>query len=80
VIRAAIVTPGKGRTIILGLDRENVRRLTDESKPILVDLAEMGVHGVSVCVCFGETLQALAAEIRVSGIDLPHFDDPKPPA
>ena len=70
MIRAAMETRA-GRTVVLGLSEENVRRLKD-GKPILVDVAEL-LEGpgtrprrarIPVCIMYGETEQAIAAELR----------------
>jgi hypothetical protein len=55
---------------ILGIDAENVKRLK-EGKPIMVSLAELGGSD-DVCIMYGETMQAIAAELeRASGAPLP---------
>lgn len=53
---------------ILGIDAENVRRFK-EGKPIMVSLAELGGSD-DVAIMYGETLEAIAAELQSSSGEL----------
>lgn len=66
--------PDGRKVILLGVDRENIRRLTG-GEPIKVDLTELGAGDGDVIVVYGETLQSLAGELRAAGIPVP----PVPP-
>jgi hypothetical protein len=71
---------GDNRTlVVLGLDRENVRLLT-EGKPIVADLAELGIPGVIVSLMFGETQDAMLDELRGTGIKVAKVEDRRPQA
>jgi len=66
-----------GRTLlVLGLDRENITRLT-RGEPILVEAESCGatdVH-VDVFIMFGETLAGMTDQLRGAGIELPPIVD-----
>lgn len=56
--------------IILGLSAGNVRLLR-EAQPIVISLAEIGVpQGGQLLIMFGETEQAILAELKTWGVDL----------
>lgn len=58
-------------TFIIGLDAENIRRLT-AGQPILVSLAELGGTD-DVLIMAGQTLQDIARELEeASGHPLPN--------
>lgn len=57
---------GKRKLLLIGLSEENVRRLRD-GKPVLLEGEEIGLD-VDVCVCHGETEQALMGELRAIGL------------
>jgi hypothetical protein len=72
-----VSTQKNGRKLVmLGLDRANVDRLVG-GKPIRLDGKEVGID-VGVALLFGETYMALAAELRAAGLEVPHFQEPKP--
>ena len=54
-----------GNHFVFGLSRENITRLT-AGEPILIRLNEHGLTGpaVSLVLCYGETEEALALELR----------------
>lgn len=54
-----------GTHYVFGLSRENVTRLT-AGQPIVIRLDQYGLTGpdVSIVLCFGETEEALALELR----------------
>ena len=56
--------------LVLGLDKENVKRLTSD-KPILFDGKPFGFDG-QIAIVYGETLQDIADELN---IDLQGFND-----
>jgi hypothetical protein len=71
MIRMTIINPRTGkRLLLLGLDRENVNRLTD-GKPILVEGEPMNLP-FDVSVVFGETLEEIRAELEKGGLRFPH--------
>lgn len=51
-----------GDTVIFGLSRLNLEKL-QEGKPIAFDGSEVGMDGLRVLIMFGETEQAIAAEL-----------------
>jgi hypothetical protein len=55
--------------LLLGMDRENITRLT-AGKPIVVRMESVGIER-DVLICFGETLQALTDELIEAGFVLP---------
>jgi hypothetical protein len=66
----ALMTTGGGTTpptIVLGLSAENVRRL-QEDKPILIDLAELGLPSQRVLIFTGTTEAEMAAELQGAGL------------
>lgn len=60
---------GKSKLLLLGVDRENINRLT-AGQPIFVDGAAMGV-GFDVAMMFGETLADCYAEMEKCGLGIP---------
>jgi hypothetical protein len=58
---------GDSDLVILGLAAENVRRLTD-GQPIRVDLAEVGLPGTVVVICYGQTEEAIMADMQAAGL------------
>ncbi len=75
MIRAMITSPSTGRrTMLLGLDRENLTRLTD-GKPIYVLGKALGIE-CDVAIVFGESLQHVIEELHKAGV---HFPPPKEP-
>jgi len=70
MIRMTLINPNTGKKLLLlGLDRENINRLT-AGKPIMVEGAGMGL-AFDVSVCFGETLDDVRAELEKSGLRFP---------
>lgn len=71
MIRALATTRSGRRLLVLGIDRENVRRLTG-GDPIYV---QGNAHGldldVDVVVAFGEELQDILDEITSAGVEIP---------
>lgn len=61
------------RLMFLGVDPENLRRLR-AGKQIFVDMAEFGIDAC-VMIQFGESMEAIVAELRAQGIDLPPVED-----
>ena len=70
MIRAAAPIEGGGTLMIFGITPENVRRMR-AGKPIHVDGATMGVPGVVVVICFGETERHIVAQMRAEGVQMP---------
>jgi hypothetical protein len=71
---------GDNRTlVVLGLEGENVRLLT-EGKPLVADLAELGIPGIIVSLMYGETQDAILDELRGTGIKLAKIEDRRPEA
>lgn len=71
MIRATITSPSTGKkTLLLGVDRENMRRLMDEKRPIFVKGEPMEL-GFDVAIVFGETLQDVVEELHKAGIMFP---------
>lgn len=54
-----------GNHYVFGLSRENITRLT-AGEPIVIRLNEHGLTGpaISLVLCYGETEEALALELR----------------
>jgi hypothetical protein len=70
VIRG-IVKGANGRTILLlGLDKEGVRRLTS-GEPVFVDGRTVGLETLDVVVMYGETIRDVMQELKKAGIKLP---------
>jgi len=75
MIRLTIVNPNTGmKLLLLGLDRENINRLT-AGKPIFVEGAGMGLP-FDVSVAFGETLDELRGELEKGGLRWPLKEAP----
>lgn len=75
MIRMTIINPETGkRLLLLGVERENINRLT-AGKPIFVNGEAMQI-GFDVAVMFGETLADCYAEMEKHGLGIP----PKAPA
>lgn len=55
--------------VLLGVDRENINRLTS-GKPIICRAESVGIER-DVMVVFGETLQDVADELAKAGIVMP---------
>ena len=59
-----------GRTFVfLGLSKINLEKL-QEGKPIPIDLSVFGVPA-EVLISYGETEEAIMAELRAAGIQFP---------
>lgn len=69
MIRAVTGNGHGGKLVILGLDAENVRRLT-HNEPILVKGETIGMPDDTLIV-FGETLDGAKASLARLGIQLP---------
>lgn len=71
----AVIKGATGRPLlVLGLDRENVLRLT-AGKPIDIDGEEHGMGlPMDIFILFGESLQDIADELRAAGIEFPQGD------
>jgi hypothetical protein len=70
LIRATITSPSTGkRTLLLGVDRENMNRLTD-GKPIFVKGEPLGVN-CDVVIVFGESLDQVVEDMHKAGIHFP---------
>jgi hypothetical protein len=60
----------EGEILLLGLSRENVRRLSNR-EPIVLKRATHGngiPQGWEILICFGETEEELFAELKQSGM------------
>lgn len=55
--------------LILGVDRENINRLT-AGKPIRVTMESVGIER-DVLIIFGETLQDVTNELMAAGMKIP---------
>jgi len=65
-----------GNTVIFGIDAENVRRLKD-ARPIAVDLAELGGGAATkVVIFYGETIDAMVAQLKREGLLPPEYEAP----
>lgn len=57
--------------VLLGLSRENCRRLL-EGQPIKIDMADLGQpERGTVLICAGETEEAVKRELIEAGLELP---------
>jgi hypothetical protein len=58
-----------GSLVLLGITRGNVERLM-AGQPIRVsgDDPAIGLPGVTLCIMFGETEDAIAGELRAAGV------------
>jgi hypothetical protein len=60
-----------GKTLItFGLSDGNLQELR-KNKPILVDLAQLGVPGVQIMLMWEETEQAMIDELKAAGFTWP---------
>jgi hypothetical protein len=59
MIRAVATKADGTKLLILGVDDENVKRLTS-GQPIHVEGADVGIPGVDVVVMHGHTMQAFS--------------------
>lgn len=67
-----------GRLLLLGLTPENITRL-QAGRPILIEGTKLGLSNVRIGLCYGETVNDIADEIRTTfGIDIPHIPDAAP--
>lgn len=72
ICRAAL--DSGGTLLVLGLSRENVRRLDDEGQPIRVSRQTHGMavpDGLTVMLFVGETEASMEAELRQHGLITP---------
>ena len=69
MIRAVSTKRDGGKILVLGVDDENVKRLTS-GKPIFVEGEPLGLP-VDVVILHGRTLQDVLNELKDSGIELP---------
>lgn len=72
--------PGN-RTVVLGLSYQNLVRLRDD-RPILVDLAELGLPGIRVMIFSGPTEEQMEAVLEPLLQDARRIgpNDPRPGA
>lgn len=76
MMKARTVTKDGRPVILIGLDRENTKRLHD-GKPIRVDLREAPPKGLLIpggpilYLIAGETLKDIADELTKAGIEFP---------
>ena len=68
-----------GNLILLGLDRENIKRL-QEGSPIKFDGAQVGLDGVSVGIIYGETLLHIQRDLQKAGFALPDATNIRAPS
>jgi hypothetical protein len=61
---------GGQEAIVLGLERENMRRLLD-GQPIMFDGAQVGLPGIRILILGGETLSDVKEDMRACGIPAP---------
>jgi hypothetical protein len=57
-------------SLLFGIDAENVRRLTKQRKPIVIDLAQFG-HNFRICIMYGETMAEIQQELERANGPLP---------
>lgn len=69
MIRARFKRDGRD-VLLLGLDDENVRRLT-AGQPIFVDGTKNLLAPVDVLIMHGRTLDDVLAELRAAGVEMP---------
>jgi len=72
-----IAHPPDGPCIFLGLSEVNIETLK-KRKPILIDLAELGMKG-KILIAYGETEDILAEEIKRAGISMLDIIDKRNP-
>lgn len=66
-----------GNTIILGVDDENIRRLK-KNKPIKVDGADIGAHGLTIVIFHFKDMADAKKKFEEMGLKLPpDKGDPK---
>ena len=63
MIKARISNLTGAHTILLGLSAENITRLIAD-EPIRVDLAELGVPGLTIAIVAGRTEADIAAQLE----------------
>jgi hypothetical protein len=68
MIRATGTAKGR-KFLLLGVDRENINRLT-AGKPIIVRAESLDLER-DVMIVFGETLQDVADQLEKAGFNLP---------
>jgi len=71
-------TRGDRQFLLLGLSAGNIRKLR-EGKPVQILKEELGI-GFDIGIMYGETEQAIVAELESLGIDLPDPTTWKPSA
>lgn len=62
-----IIATGKsedGRTLILGLNKENIERLTT-NQPIMRPLDEAGFPGLTLLILYGETYEDIQQDLHI---------------
>jgi hypothetical protein len=75
MIRAVLKRRG-GDLILLGITPENLHRL-EQGQPVLVK-GESIDKPFDIAIVWGETEQAIADELRKTGVEIPEFPDPQP--
>lgn len=78
MIRAMKKLDGGRRLIVLGVDDENVRRLTSND-PIMVDGASVGMPDVRILIVHGRTLKDAGKALEEIGFEMPEIPDGQPP-
>lgn len=62
MLKATFTLKDGKKALVLGIDKENVRRL-QEDKPIRFDAAEVGLPGWEVVVVYGETIDVIKEKL-----------------
>lgn len=74
MIRAVMTKDNGGQAVILGVDDENVRRLT-AGDPILVQGEALGIP-IDIFILHGATTEAVLDKLRGAGFSVP--ENPQP--
>ena len=68
---------GNGTLYCFGLSDRNIE-LLKEGKPIVIDMAEMGIPDMVIGIMYGETEEAIIEELRQAGFLLKDIDMSQP--
>ena len=76
MVKAGANTSDGGRVMVLGITKENVRRL-QEGQPIRVRGEEVGVPNVTIVIMYGEDNKAIGKQLEEAGIEIAPGPEPK---
>jgi hypothetical protein len=64
MIRAVMTKDNGRKLLILGVDKENIRRLTECDEPLFLDGRTVQIDGIDLVILYGETIRDVIRTIK----------------